>query len=86
MKVLKNEIKNCSDSVVQGSGPATFVQAVLVPEAAIMLIMEDCGVDRIEAEEIRDKTYEIGMLLNEEIEDMVETYEHSDDENEYGGR
>jgi hypothetical protein len=85
MKVLKNEIKNCSDSVVQGSGPATFVQAVLVPEAAIMLIMEDCGVDRVEAEEIREKTYEIGMLLNEEIEDKVETYEHSDDENEYGG-
>lgn len=86
MKVLKNEIKNCSDSVVQGSGPATFVQAVLVPEAAIMLIMEDCGVDRTEAEEIREKTYELGMLLNEEIEDKVETYEHSDDENEYGGR
>jgi hypothetical protein len=85
MKVLKNEIKNSSDSVVQGSGPATFVQAVLVPEAAILLIMEDCGVDRVEAEEIREKTYEIGMLLNEEIEDRVETYEHSDDENEYGG-
>jgi hypothetical protein len=85
MKVLKNEIKNCSDSVVQGSGPATFVQAVLVPETAILLIMEDCRVDREEAEEIREKTYDIGMLLNEEIEDRVEVHEQSDDENEYGG-
>jgi hypothetical protein len=86
MKVLKNEIKNCSDAVVQGSGPATFVQAVLVPETAILLIMEDCRVDREEAEEIREKTYDIGMLLNEEIEDQVEVRDISDDENEYGGR
>jgi hypothetical protein len=70
---------------VQGSGPATFVQAVLVPETAILLIMEDCRVDREEAEEIREKTYDIGMLLNEEIEDTVEVHEQSDDENEYGG-
>jgi hypothetical protein len=82
MRLLKNEIKNCTDAVVQGSGPATFVQAVLVPETAILLIMEDCVVDREAAEEIREKTYEMGMLLNEEIEDQVEHY-LSDDENEY---
>lgn len=86
MKVLKNEIKKCSDPVVQGSGPATFVQAVLVPEVAIMLIMEDCLVDRQAAEEIREKTYELGMLLNEEIEDSIEVHEQSNDENEYDGR
>ncbi|KAF1912466.1 RTC4-like domain-containing protein [Ampelomyces quisqualis] len=86
MKILKNEIKNCSDTVVQGSGPATFIQAVLVPETAIMLIMEDCLVDREGAEEIREKTYELGMLLNEEIEDQLEAHEQSDDENEYGGK
>jgi hypothetical protein len=86
MKMLKNEIKVCSDAVVQGSGPATFVQAVLVPETAILLIMEDCHVDRDEAEEIRDKTYELGMLLNEEIEDQIEVHDQSDDENEYVDR
>lgn len=86
MKLLKNEIKNCTDAVVQGSGPATFVQAVLVPEMAVLLIMEDCGVDREEAEEIRERTYELGMLLNEEVEDRVELHDHSDDENEYGVR
>jgi hypothetical protein len=86
MKILKNEIKNCTDTVVQGSGPATFIQAVLVPETAIMLIMEDCLVDREEAEDIREKTYELGMLLNEEIEDQLEAHDQSDDENEYGGK
>jgi hypothetical protein len=85
MKLLKNEIKNCSDAVVQGSGPATFVQAVLVPETAILLIMEDCRVDREEAEEVRERTYEVGMLLHEEIEDRVEVAEGSEEENEYGG-
>lgn len=86
MKLLKNEIKNSTDAVVQGSGPATFVQAVLVPELAVLLIMEDCRVDREEAEDIRKKTYELGVLLNEEIEDRVELHDHSDDENEYGVR
>jgi len=86
MRILKNEIKACTDAVVQGSGPATFVQAVLVPETAILLIMEDRLVDREEAEEIREKTYDMGMLLNEEIEDHVEVYGHSDKEDEYFGR
>ena len=86
MKVLKNEIKNCTDAVVQGSGPATFIQAVLVPEAAILLIMEDCRVDKEEAEEIREKTYDMGMLLNEEIEDQVEVLDQSEDDNEYFGK
>lgn len=86
MRILKNEIKNCADAVVQGSGPATFVQAVLVPETAIMLIMEDMFVDREQAEEIRERTYEMGMLLNEEIEDQVEVVEGSGDEDEYFDR
>ena len=86
MRLLKNEIKQCSDPVVQGSGPATFVQAVLVPEMAILLIREDCQADKARAEEIREKTYEMGMLLNLEIEDEVEAHDRSDDENEYGGR
>lgn len=83
MKVLKNEIKNCKDPVVQASGPAAFVQAVLVPEMAVMLIMEDCRVDREGAEKIRTETYSMGMLLNEEIEDVLEGQHDSDDENEY---
>jgi hypothetical protein len=85
MEILKTEIKDCRDNVVQGSGIASFVQAVMVPEAAVLLIMEDCGVEWEEAESIREKTYEMGMLLNEEIEDELERRpeDDSDAENEY---
>ncbi|KAI4685502.1 uncharacterized protein J4E84_006230 [Alternaria hordeiaustralica] len=83
MDTLKVEMKNCKDRVVQASGIAAFVQAVMVPEAAILLIMDDCSVGREEADEIREKTYDMGLLLNEEIEDVLERQDDSDDENEY---
>ncbi|KAF1944131.1 hypothetical protein EJ02DRAFT_510489 [Clathrospora elynae] len=86
MDLLKTEIKKCKDRVVQGSGAAAFVQAVLVPEAAILLIIEDCTVDREGAEKIREETFEMGRLLNEEVEDTVDLMEDSDDENEYHHR
>lgn len=84
MKELRNEIKSCTDAVVQTSGPAAFVQAVLVPEVAVLLIMEDCMVDNVEAEQIRENTYDMGLVLHEEIEDEVHVQDESDDENEYG--
>lgn len=83
MDTLKVEMKNCKDRVVQASGIAAFVQAVMVPEAAILLIMDDCSVGREKADEIREKTYDMGLLLNEEIEDVLERQDDSDDENEY---
>ncbi|KAF2132621.1 hypothetical protein P153DRAFT_284022 [Dothidotthia symphoricarpi CBS 119687] len=83
MKELRNEIKSCTDAVVQTSGPAAFVQAVLVPEVAVLLIMEDCMVDGEEAEQIRENTYDMGLHLHEEIEDEVDVQDESDDENEY---
>jgi hypothetical protein len=87
MDLLKTEIKNCKDPVVQASGIAAFVQAVLVPDAAILLIMEDCTVDREDAERIREETYEMGLLLHEEIEDKIEVHDdESNDENEYQHR
>ena len=80
MDLLSTEIKRCTDPVVQSSGPATFVQAVLVPEVAVRLIMEDLRIDWEDAEEVRERTFEIGALLNEEVEDRVEVA----DEDEYG--
>ncbi|EOA89009.1 uncharacterized protein SETTUDRAFT_106705 [Exserohilum turcica Et28A] len=85
MDLLKTDIKACADSVVQASGIAAFVQAVLVPEAAVLLIMQDCGVDALEAERIRSDTYDMGLLLHEEIEDEVlrRPEDETDDETEY---
>ncbi|KAF3033599.1 hypothetical protein E8E11_001500 [Didymella keratinophila] len=85
MSLLNAEIKKSTDPVVLTSGPATFVQAVLVPEAAVRLIMEDLTCDWERAEEVRDMTGEMGALLNEEVEDRVELGEEGDEEeNEYG--
>ncbi|KAE8830302.1 hypothetical protein HRS9139_06926 [Pyrenophora teres f. teres] len=84
METLKSELKRSKDRVVQASGIAAFVQAVMVPEVAILLIMEDCKVDKQAAEGIREKTYDMGLLLNEEIEDEIERVEEdSEEENEY---
>ncbi|KNG44110.1 hypothetical protein DDE82_002195 [Stemphylium lycopersici] len=85
MDILKSDIKTCKDGVVQASGIAAFVQAVMVPEVAVLLIMEDCDVDGEEAEAIRVDTYEMGLLLHEEIEDQLERRpeDDSDAENEY---
>ncbi|UPX11308.1 uncharacterized protein EKO05_0001918 [Ascochyta rabiei] len=82
MALLSKPIQRCSDPVVQASGPATFVQAVLVPEVAIRLIMEDCRCDWDAAEERRERTFDMGLLLNEEIEDHVDVPETLGDESE----
>ncbi|EUC44448.1 hypothetical protein COCMIDRAFT_98261 [Bipolaris oryzae ATCC 44560] len=80
LDLLKEDIKTCSDAVVQASGVAAFVQQVMVPEAAVLLIMEDCGVGWEEAEEVREETYEMGVLVHEEIEDEVVAVESEEDE------
>ncbi|KAF3001879.1 hypothetical protein E8E13_005550 [Curvularia kusanoi] len=85
MALLHAEIKNTPDPVVQTSGPAAFVQAVMVPEVAIRLIAEDMCCDLDAAEEIRERTFEMGVLLNEEVEDevLVGDGEEGEGENEY---
>ncbi|KAF1932245.1 uncharacterized protein M421DRAFT_287424 [Didymella exigua CBS 183.55] len=86
MSLLNAEIKRSADPVVQTSGPATFVQAVLVPEVAVRLIMEDLRCDVESAEEVREATFEMGALLHEEVEDRVELAGgEEDEENEYHG-
>lgn len=83
MSLLHTEIKRSSDAVVQTSGPASFVQAVMVPEVAVRLIMEDLRCDGEQAEEVRERTYEMGVLLHEEVEDEV--FVGEEDEEEEGG-
>ena len=84
MSLLHGEIKRSSDAVVQTSGPATFVQAVMVPEVAVRLIMEDLQCDWETAEEVRERTFEMGVLLQEEVEDEVLVGEEDDEEEEEG--
>jgi hypothetical protein len=72
-----------SDSLIGASGVAGgvsgFVQAVLVPEVAVALVKDDMGVGETRAREILKESLELGELLNEEAQEVVES-EAEDDE------
>lgn len=60
-----------SDKLIAGSGGVSgYVQAVLVPELAALLVMEDMHVDKQRAIEVLSESIEIGDLVNEEEEDQ----------------
>jgi hypothetical protein len=60
------------DPVVGRSGFAAFLQAVLVPELTILLVMEDLGgVSEGVAKDKIKKTGELGLLLHEDADDEV---------------
>lgn len=72
-----------SDRLISSSGVTGYVQAVLVPELAVMLVKEDLGVDDDErAREILRESVEIGDLLNEEEEEVVQLPERDEDEHD----
>lgn len=68
------------DPVVGRSGFAMFLQAVLLPELTIMLVMEDKEVGRGVAEEIIRESAGLGTLLHEEVEDDVRVGSEDEDE------
>lgn len=68
------------DRLVSARGATAFLQAVLVPELAVRLIMEDMGVGEEEARGILAESSWVGELLNDEIPDVV--LEDSEDEME----
>ena len=58
--------KAVGDRVISGRGSAAFIQAVLVAELAVQLIMEDMGVDANVARELMEGSKAIGELVHEE--------------------
>lgn len=59
------------DRLMSSRGFTPYVQAVLVPELAVLLIMEDMNVGIEEARDILDDSASFGELLNEEIREVV---------------
>lgn len=57
--------------MVQVSSMAGYIQTVLVPEAAVMLIMEDMNVDQAKAIEVLEESHDFGNLLNPADDDDV---------------
>ncbi|KAL2165457.1 hypothetical protein VTH06DRAFT_755 [Thermothelomyces fergusii] len=67
------------DRLVSARGYTAYLQAVLVPELAVRLIMEDLGVGEEEARKVLAESSAVGELLNDEIADVV--LEDDDDTN-----
>ncbi len=64
------------DQLVAASGIAGgvsgFVQAVLVPELTLQLIMDDLKVSESKARDVAAESMELGDLLNPEIEERMD--------------
>ena len=60
-----------SDKLIFSGGVSRYVQAVLVPELAVLLIKDDMKVDDEKAREIMRDSVDIGNLLNEEEDEII---------------
>ena len=60
-----------SDRLISTSGVSGYVQAVLAPEVAVMLIMDDMKTDAEGARNILGQSIEMGNLLNEEEDEII---------------
>lgn len=67
--VLKKRV--VKDRLMAARGVTGFVQAVLVPEVAVLLICQDMDVDVEDAREILAESVGMGELVNEESADTV---------------
>lgn len=60
-----------SDKLIALDGVSGYVQTVLVPELAVLLVKDDMGVNEDCAREILRDTVDIGNLLNEEEDEII---------------
>ena len=68
-----------SDKVILNGGVAAYIQAVLAPELAVMLVMDDMRTDEEDARAILRDSMDIGNLLNEEEDDIIDVVEPDKD-------
>ncbi|KAK3300062.1 RTC4-like domain-containing protein [Chaetomium fimeti] len=72
--------RSVEDRLIAARGHTMYLQAVLVPELAVRLIMEDMGVGVEEAREILTESSAVGELLNDEIPDVILSDDDDDDD------
>ena len=64
---------SASDDLISSGGVSEFVQAVLVPELALLLIKDDMNIDDEEqAREVLRNSVDIGHMLNEEEDEVIQ--------------
>lgn len=59
------------DRLISSRGVSNYVQAVLVPELATLLVMDDLKVDAEEARKVLRDSVELGNFLNEEEDEAI---------------
>ncbi|KAK4032390.1 RTC4-like domain-containing protein [Parachaetomium inaequale] len=74
--------RSLEDRLVSARGHTAYLQAVLVPELAVRLIMEDMGVGEEEARAVLTESSDVGELLNDEIADVVLEDDDDDDDDD----
>ena len=69
----KLRLLSASDDLISSGGVSEFVQAVLVPELALLLIKNDMNIDDEEhAREMLRNSVDIGHMLNEEEDEVIQ--------------
>ena len=64
--------RSASDDLISSGGVSEFVQAVLVPELALLLIKNDMKIEDDEkAREVLRNSVDIGHMLNEEEDEVI---------------
>ena len=64
---------SASDDLISSGGVSEFVQAVLVPELALLLIKVDMNIDDEEqVREVLRNSVDIGHMLNEEEDEVIQ--------------
>ncbi|KAL9607832.1 MAG: hypothetical protein Q9167_007295 [Letrouitia subvulpina] len=69
-----------SDKLIYAAGVSGFVQAVLAPELAVLLVKDDMGVDDEQARVILRDSADIGNLLNEEEDEVIRDAEEQEED------
>lgn len=79
---LGDDIREVSknDPVVTYSGISDFVLRVLVPELTICLVKDDFKVSDAMAKQTIEESGDLGLLVNEEVEDVLDNMESEDEE------
>ncbi|KAI4171429.1 MAG: hypothetical protein LQ343_004285 [Gyalolechia ehrenbergii] len=67
-----------TDKLISAGGVSGFVQAVLAPELAVLLVKDDMRVDDEQARVILKESFDIGNLLNEEEDEAIKDEEDED--------
>lgn len=74
----KLRLRAATDRLISSRGISSYVQAVLVPELATLLVMDDLKVDAEEARQVLQDSVELGNFLNEEEDEVIKDPEMND--------